>query len=78
MALTSERDKAVCAKYSTRDSEGFVHCNECPLNLEDRWDMPLACKATHHYDRHRKEWVLDDWEESTNDGRRNEGSHLHP
>ena len=61
--LKTEKDKAICAKYGARDAEGFVHCNECPLRLSERWDLPLACKATHHYDPKKKEWVLDDeWE----------------
>lgn len=77
MALKTDRDKAICAKYGTRDSEGFVHCNECPLSLANRWDIPLACKATHHYDRHRRDWVPDYWEDEDNDGQ-NEGANLHP
>lgn len=29
--LTLEEVNAICKEYSTRDEEGFVHCNECPL-----------------------------------------------
>lgn len=29
--LTLEEVTMICKKYSTRDAEGFVHCNECPL-----------------------------------------------
>lgn len=57
--LTTEKQKQTCQKYSTRDSDGKVHCLECPLTLPQVWSG-IACRATYHYDRHRKEWVLDD------------------
>lgn len=57
MALTNDREKKICAKYSARDDNGKVHCNICPLIKSWRETM---CKANSHYDRHNKEWVLDD------------------
>ena len=33
MRLTKE-EKEICAKYSARDEQGFVHCNECPLVMD--------------------------------------------
>ena len=56
--LTNEREKAICKKYSARDSYGKVHCNECTLNIgKGMWD--LRCKATSHYNRKTKEWEYD-------------------
>lgn len=38
MKLT-ENEQKICDEYSKRDAEGFVHCQECPLNIsENRWD----------------------------------------
>ena len=62
MALTSEREKRICAKYSARDADGNVHCAECPLNYRHfRSDMPpYTCKAVMTWDRQRMEWVEDE------------------
>lgn len=57
--LTTEKQRQTCAKYSVRDSSGKVHCYECPLRLTQVWSWG-ACRAAYHYDRCRKEWVLDD------------------
>ena len=54
--LTSERDKQICKKYGERDKNGFVHCSECPLVIDE---SQLLCKANSHYDRHLKDRVLD-------------------
>ncbi len=35
MKLT-ENEKKICKIYSARDNDGYVHCNECPLNLSRR------------------------------------------
>ena len=56
--MLTERQKKICEKYSARDSEGYVHCYECPLSVDH--SMPM-CPAVGHYDRHRREWVFD-WE----------------
>lgn len=32
MILVGE-DAEICKKYSAKDENGFVHCNECPLVL---------------------------------------------
>lgn len=39
----TEEEKAICKKYSARDEEGKVHCNECPLVIDK---MSYICKAT--------------------------------
>ena len=58
--LKTEKDKAICEKYSALDETGHVHCHECPL-VVSKPDM--MCKANAHYDRHQAEWVPDDAEE---------------
>ena len=60
MALKTEREKRICAKYRARDDTGHVHCNECPLRL-NIWRYG-DCKAVMHYDRHLRDWVLDETE----------------
>lgn len=63
MALKTDREKRICAKYSARSkADGLVHCNECPLNyMNYRGNMPdMGCKAIMHYDRHLRAWVDDD------------------
>lgn len=61
MALTNDRERRICAKYSAKDEYGNVHCNVCPLSCNKYGvDMPpLTCKAIMHYDRHKREWVDD-------------------
>lgn len=54
--LTSERQKRICAKYSTRNADGKVRCSECPLVISYAWSM---CRANAHYDRHLREWDFD-------------------
>ena len=58
MALETEQEKAICAKYGARDKEGFVHCHECPLHVLS-FHTDCACKATCHYDPESDEWVPD-------------------
>ena len=58
--LKSERQEHICRKYSARDDDGYVHCNDCPLVVDQRYYM---CRANSHYDRKSKEWVFDDVEE---------------
>ena len=41
MKLTKAEQK-ICDKYSTRDTNGRVHCYECPLVLNEH---ELMCKA---------------------------------
>lgn len=55
--LTNEREKRICEKYSKRDSDGYVHCNDCPLRKSF-----LRCKSNSHYDRKTKMWELDELE----------------
>ena len=55
--LTNDRERKVCETYGARGNDGKVRCNECPL-VKDKADM--LCKANSHYDRHLKEWVMDD------------------
>lgn len=57
--LTNDREKRICAKYSTYDENNKVHCLECPLHKGnfEMWDF--RCKANSHYDRHTGEWEYD-------------------
>ena len=57
--LTTDRERRICAKYSTYDDTGHVHCWECPLHKGnfELWDF--RCKANTHYDAKEKEWVYD-------------------
>ena len=54
--LKSERQKNICRKYSARDKDGFVHCNDCPLVVDRKYQM---CRSNSHYDRKLKQWVPD-------------------
>ena len=58
--LKTEEEKKICKQYGSHDSEGFVHCDECPLNLAVELHGELACKATHHFDEKLNDWILDD------------------
>jgi len=60
MALTTEREKAICKKYSEYDENGRVHCKECPLIKGNPNCYDFRCKANSHYDRKENEWVFDD------------------
>ena len=62
--LKSERQKNICKKYSARDKDGYVHCNDCPLVVD--WTGHM-CRSNSHYDRKLKEWVLDEWEGEKNE-----------
>ena len=64
--LKTAREKAICAKYSAQDSEGFVHCHECPLQVGE-FKSDCMCKATCHYNRHTREWEYDDFKEEKDD-----------
>ena len=43
-------EQKICDKYSARDTQGFVHCFECPLLVE--YEQPI-CK----YDITDEEWL---------------------
>ena len=62
--LTNERQKRICTKYSAKDAEGHVHCDECPLVIHAGWIM---CRANAHYDRHLRNWEFDDEDKSDSD-----------
>ena len=55
--LKSEKQMEICKKYSARDLNGYVHCNDCPLVIDKKYMM---CRSNSHYDRKSKEWVPDD------------------
>lgn len=63
--LTNKREKAICKKYSSRDSEGKVHCNICPLRKGSGYDF--RCKANSHFNRKTKEWKYDYESEEVNE-----------
>lgn len=60
--LKAEKDKRICAKYSARDKDGFVHCNECPLRVTG-YQSDFMCKSNSHYNRLTREWEMDEVEE---------------
>lgn len=41
----TDRQKKICDRYSKRDADGFVHCNECPL-VVDNYDYQYLSKGT--------------------------------
>lgn len=43
--MLTEREQAICRKYSKRDAEGRVHCNECPLSLGNPAIYDFTCYA---------------------------------
>lgn len=53
--ITNQREQKICDKYGKHDSEGRVHCFECPLNKGN-----LHCKANSHYNRKEGVWEYDD------------------
>lgn len=58
--LTTDREKAICEKYSTYDKNNRVHCNECQLRKGDPTQHDFRCKANSHYNIHTREWEYDD------------------
>lgn len=58
--LTTEKQKKICEKYSAWGN-GKVHCYECPLRLPQVFAWG-ARRKMYHYDKHKKEWILDDGE----------------
>ena len=56
--LSTDEQREICARYSKRDEDGFVHCNECPLVISVYWCM---CHANSHYDPDECEFVLDEY-----------------
>ena len=60
MALTTEREKKICQKYSSYDETDHVHCAECPLVKGDIRSWDFRCKANSHYNKHSKEWEFDE------------------
>lgn len=60
MALTTDRERRICRKYSAPDGEGMVHCRECPLVKSAQYTM---CKANSHFNRNTREWEMDDMED---------------
>ena len=37
--LTTDREKAICEKYSACDKSYIAHCNECPLRKGDPYSI---------------------------------------
>ena len=49
--LTTDREKAICEKYSAYDKNNRVHCNECPLIIIDtlvNGNMMIKSKKKRH------------------------------
>ena len=70
--LVNDKERKICEKYGTRDKNGKVHCDECPLN-KTKYTFDPRCKAICHYDKHSRQWVLDgywkDYEDLTDEER---------
>ena len=49
--LTTDRETAICEKYSAYDKNNRVHCDECPLRKGDPTQYDFRCKANSHYNR---------------------------
>ena len=47
--LTTDREKAICEKYSAYDKNNRVHCDECPLRKGNPAQYDFRCKANSHY-----------------------------
>lgn len=45
MKLTP-KEQEICDKYGALDADGYVHCNECPLNICDSYIQGFECYAT--------------------------------
>ena len=56
--LTTDREKAICEKYSACDKNHLVHCNECPLRKGYPTQYDFRCKANSH--KHTHEWEYDE------------------
>ena len=58
--LTNDRDRRTCEKYGAMDeATGKVRCEFCPLVVNTR---DMMCKANSHWDKHLREWVLNELE----------------
>ena len=55
--LTTDKERVICKKYSTYDTDGFVLCGACPLRKGSGYDF--RCKANSHYNRKTREWEYD-------------------
>lgn len=64
--LTNEKEEKICKKYSARDENGRVNCRECPLIKGNPNRYDFRCKANSHFDRHKGDWIYDDWDEPFN------------
>ena len=56
MILTPE-EQAICDKYSAYDSNGYVHCSECPLYIGEPGLWDFRCKANGYYDSDFQDYV---------------------
>lgn len=56
--ITNAKEVKICNKYSAKDSDGKVHCCECPLR-KGTGSYDFRCKANSHYDRKEREWIYD-------------------
>lgn len=60
--MLTDKQKKICEKYSKRDENDQVHCQECPLAISH---ADATCRAFMHYDRKKHEWMEDDMVEVT-------------
>lgn len=53
MKLTP-KEKEICKLYGTKDKDGFVNCDNCPLGLDAYLDAP-SCYVT--IDKEQEAWI---------------------
>ena len=58
--ITTDREKAICEKYSAYDKNNRVHCNECPLSKGNPTQYDFRCIAMRDNNRHSRAWEYDD------------------
>ena len=51
--MLTEKQKQVCEKHRRRDSEGKVHCHECPLAVDHN---DFSRRENADYNPHTREW----------------------
>lgn len=58
--LKTNKEKNVCKKYSKKQANGKVRCDECPLLKGNPNEYDFRCKANSSYNRKTKQWEYDE------------------
>lgn len=59
MKLTPDEER-ICAEYSKRDSNGKVHCCECPLKIGNPEALDFRCRKNSVYDPETNDFEYED------------------